>query len=1744
MVALTSVFAQDPKLEVTPSSHDFGTKSYFAGEAVNFQGSFDFALDTANLADELEDPVIGTDWDGNVVEAEYVTVEGKAKVRVSYTATKKGEYEDSVFIKAGALADTIVVTLKVEEKALPVINVAASYGFGNVEFADAQKGVQDEIPASVTDGILSVKELKGADADAFEASIGDGELVIKFKPASPEVRPYEATVVLSAPYAEDKEVALSAYVKMPKPVLSVLPESWTETAMLTNGKAKAEKVFDISGLYLFSQPAGAIKGGSNSKFKWVAAEKKVTFEATADGTYEDVLVISADNAESIEVPLKVTVERPVISVSAKTIDFGTISLPDAWQGNVAPKTIEVSINSDAQLSVVVPNGPFSAKIENGQLVVSFKAQAAGAFAAKAVIKAGTDAEEVEIALSAFVQQPEPQLNVQPLEWKETIQMVDNVAKASRAISISALYTLDMPKAVIKGGNNSPFAWDAENSKVTFEVKYRTGTYTDVLVVSATGVESIEIPLEITVNDGGVSPINVTGVTLDKENAELVIGNKLTLIATVAPANADNKGVTWESSDSNVASVANGVVTAIAEGVAVITVKTLDGNFSATCTVTVTNGIVPAAGVTLDQTVAELELGKTITLNANVLPANATNKAVTWISSNPAVATVIEGIVIPSAKGITVITVKTMDGNFVANCVVTVTDGVVPVAGISLNESAAELEVGKVMNLAATIAPANATNKNITWASSNESVATVTNGYVIAVAKGTALITVTTEDGKFTAACIVTVKESAVAVTGVTLSQTSASLQVGKTLSLSANVLPSNAANKTVTWSTSNAAVATVDNNGKVTAVAKGSATITVKTADGNYTATCAVTVTEGSTPPPTPGTSDVITYVETGLKEQASGYKDATITNMPSGAEYMINANAGVEYIQLRTTNNNSGLVTTKSAGSLASITVKFNAATNEARVLNIYASKTAYTSPADLYGEAVYVAQIAYANGAEQTYTFTDDYQYVGIRSNGSALYLDEVTITWGGSVVPPTPVSVTGVTLSKTAAELEEGKTLSLTATVAPSDATNKTVTWSTSNAAVATVDSNGKVTAVKAGTATITVKTADGNFTATCVVTVKAGSTPPTPSGKVDKITNDNTGLKDQKGYVDSEIKNMPSGAEYLINGYGGQQYIQIRMSDSKSGLITTKSAGSVLSVEITFNEKTTDRKVNIYGSNSAFTSTEDLYKEGATMLGAIGAADASKKLTISGDYKYIGLRSAEGAVYIDQIAIEWGDFEEKATTTLSISPKTAEVEVGKTVALTVTRDGNDALTWSTSDASIATVANGVVTGVKEGTVKIKATANNISDECTVTVKKGTSPDEVPTKTVAEFIAAQGGKCKLTGVVGKIDNAQYGNFNLTDNSGTIYIYGLLTAAGESKKFSELNVAEGDTLTVIAEEYKLYNEKPEVVNAIFVSVKKGQGGGSGEEIPPLPDGVISCEAAVAMAASITDPAEDKATAQGGPVKVRGFVTYAYDANNGKQSAWLSDTKGAKAGVIQGAYLAITEAVAVGDYVELDGTLAKYRKAGKDGAASEVIIEVINGTMSKVSTSGGGGQQGTPLAVNYVEAAYLEDEEGPYWEIFAVKLDMNSFEMDYPLLIMDIDNTSENRLSGEYDIFYAALYTSDNDSIEFVDGKAAIRCTKLVTEDVGAMYHFLVTLHDEAGKEYVYEFEVEVYAYDGMNSTEEETVWIDLEDPVQGIENTEVNTVVEINTPIYTIQGQRVSRETPGVILIQNGRKFMINGL
>ena len=165
--------------------------------------------------------------------------------------------------------------------------------------------------------------------------------------------------------------------------------------------------------------------------------------------------------------------------------------------------------------------------------------------------------------------------------------------------------------------------------------------------------------------------------------------------------------------------------------------------------------------------------------------------------------------------------------------------------IEISSSSVTLEEGSTLTLSVTVSPADADNQDVAWKSDNEGVVTVdNNGVVTAVAPGTATVTVSTLDGSnLSTNCVITVVKPVVLVESITLDVTEATMNVGDTMMLTATVLPEDADNREVTWLSGNEDVVTVDNNGVVTAVAPGTATVTVSTLDGsNLSATCNITV--------------------------------------------------------------------------------------------------------------------------------------------------------------------------------------------------------------------------------------------------------------------------------------------------------------------------------------------------------------------------------------------------------------------------------------------------------------------------------------------------------------------------------------------------------------------------------------------------------------------------------------------------------------------------------------------------------------------------------------------------------------------------------------------------------------------------------------------------------------------------------------------------------------------------------------
>ena len=351
-------------------------------------------------------------------------------------------------------------------------------------------------------------------------------------------------------------------------------------------------------------------------------------------------------------------------------------------------------------------------------------------------------------------------------------------------------------------------------------------------------------------------IKVTGIKLNKTAVTLEDKKTTKLTTTISPANATNKNVIWESSDTSLVTVdSDGNIKAVGNknALATITVTTEDGKYKDTVVVTVkvASSTVKVTNVKLDKSSLTLTYGKSTMLTATVLPTNATNKDVEWKSSNASLVMVdtngnIKAVGNEDAKA--TITVTTKDGKYSASATVTVkaVSNVVKVTGIQLDKSSLTLTYGKSTMLTATVLPTNATNKNVVWKSNDLSLVTVdASGNIKAVGNRSAVatITATTADGKYSASVTVTVKEEGIKINQGTEGTIYLNSSRGNpTKGLTVVSLSTNNVTKDVTWSSDNPRVAVVDSNGKVIAKGLGLAKIKASTKDGKYTATYKLTV--------------------------------------------------------------------------------------------------------------------------------------------------------------------------------------------------------------------------------------------------------------------------------------------------------------------------------------------------------------------------------------------------------------------------------------------------------------------------------------------------------------------------------------------------------------------------------------------------------------------------------------------------------------------------------------------------------------------------------------------------------------------------------------------------------------------------------------------------------------------------------------------------------------------------------------
>src|SRR5438094_367048 len=603
------------------------------------------------------------------------------------------------------------------------------------------------------------------------------------------------------------------------------------------------------------------------------------------------------------------------------------------------------------------------------------------------------------------------------------------------------------------------------------------------------------------------PPAVASVDVTPPSASVQAGQTVQLTATPKDANGaplSGRTVTWSSSNTSVATVSNsGLVSGVTPGSATIT-ATSEGK-SGTSTITVTP--VPVASVEVTPATPSVQAGQTVQLTATPKDANGaplSGRTVTWSSSNTAVATVSNGGLVSGVTPGTATITATSEGKSGTSSV-TVTK--VAVATVEVTPPSASVQAGQTVQLTATPKDAGGTplsGRTVTWSSSNTAVATVSNsGLVSGVTPGTATITATSEGKSGTSSITVT----NVPVATVEVTPPSASVQAGQTVQLTATPRDADGAplsGRTVTWSSSNTAVATVSNSGLVSAVTPGSATITAASEGKSGTSTITVTPVPVASVDVTPPSASV----QAGQTVQLTATpKDAGGASLSGRTVTWSSSNTAVATV------SNSGLVSGVTPGSATiTATSEGKSGTSSISVTNVPVATVDVTPPSASVqaGQTVQLTGTPRDAGGNplsgRTVTWSSSNTAVATVSNSglvSGVTPGSATITAtsegksGTSSVTVTNVPVASVDATPPSASVQAGQALQLTGT--PKDAggnqlSGRTVTWSSSNTAVATVSNRGLVSGVTPGSATITATSEGKSGTSTVTVT-------PVPVASVD-------------------------------------------------------------------------------------------------------------------------------------------------------------------------------------------------------------------------------------------------------------------------------------------------------------------------------------------------------------------------------------------------------------------------------------------------------------------------------------------------------------------------------------------------------------------------------------------------------------------------------------------------------------------
>jgi uncharacterized protein YjdB len=821
-------------------------------------------------------------------------------------------------------------------------------------------------------------------------------------------------------------------------------------------------------------------------------------------------------------------------------------------------------------------------------------------------------------------------------------------------------------------------------------------------------------------DGGQGTVPVENITVTGAGGLTTItqdNGTLALTATVSPSNATNKSVTWSLANGTGQATINttGLVTAVANGTVTARATANDGSgIVGSLVITISGQVIPVTGITLTGAGGATTITQdngSLALTATVAPSNATNKSVTWsIANGTGQATIsTAGVVTAISNGTVTARATANDGSgIVGSLVITITGQVIPVTGITVTGAGGSSVISSdngQLQLTATVTPTNATNQTVTWSITNGTgQATInTTGLVTAVANGTVTARATANDGSGIVGSLdITISGQVIPVTGITLTGAGGATTITQdngSLALTATVAPSNATNKSVTWSIANGTgQATISTAGVVTAISNGTVTARATANDGSGIVGSLVITITGQVIPVTG-----ITVTGAGGSSVISsdnGQLQLTATVTPTNATNQT-VTWSITNGTGQATINSSGLVTAVSGGTVTA------------------------------------VATATDGSGVQGTLTITITNQFIPVTG---------ITVTGAGGLTTIT----------------QDNGTLALTATVSPSNATNKSVTWSIANGTgQATISSTGVVTAVSNGTVTARATVNDGSgIYGQLVITISGQTIPVTKidvaAAKGEPVISTCNGTLQLSVIISPENATDKTVTWSVINETG-------QATVNSSGLVTAIADGTVIARatandgsgvfgDITIsiiNQIVLVTGITVTGEGGITTITTD--NGTLRLLASIVPSDASNKSVtwsmVSGnghaELSEEGILTARtnGKVVVRAMANDGSNIYGQTEITLTnqiVSVSSIKVKVKTKSSTTTTVNGELALTaeilpedateksvsWSVIDGTGTAVISddGILKGVAPGEVIAVATSldgSGVAGELAITI-----------------------------------------------------------------------------------------------------------------------------------------------------------------------------------------------------------------------------------------------------------------------------------------------------------------------------------------------------------------------------------------------------------------------------------------